>query len=109
MHAPTFTSAAVDHLDGRPLVLRASPRHGCCGGHAAVPVAEVGPPQDPTRYRRVEGGPVTCFVDPDLGVDPGAWAVDAAGIGRWRRLQLLGAEAVDPHPHQHPHGEDAGA
>jgi hypothetical protein len=96
MRPPSLTDAAVAHLDGRPLVVRASPRHGCCGGHAAIPVAEVGPPEDPARYQRVEDGPVLCFVDPDLGVDPGVWTVDAAGIGRWRRLQILGAEGLDP-------------
>jgi hypothetical protein len=101
MRAPTLTSAAVDHLGGRPLVLRVSPRHGCCGGHAGVPVAEVGPPRDPARYRQLDDGAVPCFVDPDLGVDPGEWTVDAAGIGRWRRLLLLGAEGLDP---THVHG-----
>jgi hypothetical protein len=109
MRVPTLTAAAVDHLDGRPLVLRASPRHGCCGGHAAVPVAEVGPPRDPTGYRRVEDGPLTCFVDADLGADPGSWTVDAAGIGRWRRLQLVGAEGLDPHAGARSHPEDTGA
>jgi hypothetical protein len=95
--APTLSPAAVEHLAGRPLVLRASPRHGCCGGHALVPVAEAGPPTDPDRYRRVEDGPVVCFVDPAL--DPellAGWYVDAVGFGRWRRLYLDGAAGTDP-------------
>jgi hypothetical protein len=96
MRAPTLTDAAVAHLDGRSLVLRASPRHGCCGGHASLPVAEIGPPDEPGRYVVVEAGPVTCFVDRELGVDPAAWQVDAAGVGRWRRLQIVGAEGLDP-------------
>lgn len=100
MNVPRFTAGALAHLGGRPLVVRASPRHGCCGGHAAVPIAEVGPPADPDRYVVVEG-PVTCFVDRDLVVDVGTWEVDSAGIGRWRRLQLVGAEGLDPaHTHR---------
>jgi hypothetical protein len=94
---PTLTPAAVEHLAGRPLVLRASPRHGCCGGHALVPVAEPGPPADPLRYHRVEDGPVVCFVDPALGTElVASWHVDVVGFGRWRRLYLDGAEGTDP-------------
>jgi hypothetical protein len=95
VNAPRLTAAAVAHLDGRPLVVRASPRHGCCGGHASLPVAEVGPPTEPDRYVVVEGA-VTCFVARDLGADPSGWEVDSAGIGRWRRLQIVGAEGLDP-------------
>jgi hypothetical protein len=91
---PTVTAAAVEHLAGRPLVLRLSPRHGCCGGHALVPVVEVGPPTPSDGYRRLDQGAVTCFVDQRLGDEPASWRVDVAGIGRWRRLQLEGAEGV---------------
>jgi hypothetical protein len=97
MQPPTLTPAAVEHLAGRPLVLRASPRHGCCGGHALVPVAEVGPPAEPERYQLLDDGPVACFVDPQLGAQASRWGVDAVGIGRWRRLHLDGARGVDPH------------
>jgi hypothetical protein len=97
VRAPTLTAAAVEHLAGRPLVLRASPRHGCCGGHALVPVAEVGPPADPDRYHRIEDGPVDCLVDPALDTElVGDWRVDAVGLGPWRRLYLDGAESPDP-------------
>jgi len=93
---PTLTSAAVEYLAGRPLVLRASPRHGCCGGHAFVPVAEVGPPKEPDRYDLVETGSVTCFIDPSLDSQPDTWRVDAVGFGRWRRLHLDDAYGIDP-------------
>ena len=96
MRGPTLTDAAIGHLGGRPLVLRASPRHGCCGGSALLPVAEVGPPAEPGRYERLDHGPVTCFVDPRLVADAQGWRVDVAGIGRWRRLQLDGALGIDP-------------
>jgi hypothetical protein len=95
---PTVTAAAVEHLAGRPLVLRLSPRHGCCGGHALVPVAEVGPPSGSDGYRQLDEGEVVCFVDRRLRAEPATWRVDVAGIGRWRRLQLEGAEGVLPVP-----------
>lgn len=96
MRGPEVSDEAAEHLAGRPLVLRVSPRHGCCGGHALLPVAEVGPPADPDDYHRVDGGPVTCFIDPRLGTQPDGWRVDVAGFGRWRRLQLEGATGIDP-------------
>ncbi|GEM_PF-2095667 len=93
---PTLTPAAIVHLAGRPLVLRASPRLGCCGGRAFIPVAEVGPPKEPERYDLVDDGPVTCFIDPALDPQPDTWRVDAVGFGRWRRLHLNDAHGIDP-------------
>ena len=94
--APEVSDAARDHLAGRPLVLRASPRHGCCGGRALVPVAEVGPPADPHTYLRLDGAPVPCYLDPRLEAQPDGWRVELVGIGRWRRLHLLDARGGDP-------------
>ncbi len=99
MSVPHLTPAAVEHLAGRPLLIRVSPRHGCCGGHALLPVAEVGPPGDPDDYRAEVVVGVTCFVDPQLGDDLGGWTIDAYGIGRWKRLQIDGAEGLDPSAH----------
>jgi hypothetical protein len=96
MPGPTLTTVALAHLAGRPLVLRLSPRHGCCGGLALVPVAEVGPPSEPERYLRYDDGPVACFVDEALEDEAARWCVDAAGVGRWRRLVLVGAEGFAP-------------
>ena len=96
MSGPRISDAVAAHLAGRPLVLRASPRHGCCGGRALVPVAEVGPPADPDAYRRVEIGPVPCFIDPRLGDQAETWRLELVGFGRWRRLHLVDAHGVDP-------------
>lgn len=93
---PTITAAACEYLAGRPLVVRGSPRHGCCGGHALVPIPEVGPPEHPDRYRRSTGGPVDVYLDVRLTTPPEAWTVDAVGIGRWRRLHLDGMSEADP-------------
>jgi hypothetical protein len=103
MPFPHLTPAAIEHLAGRPLLIRVSPRHGCCGGHALLPVAEVGEPRDPDGYRSEEIGGVSCFIDPQLGEDLGAWTIDAYGIGRWKRLQIDGAEGLDPTTHVHRH------
>ena len=96
MRGPRLTPAVVEHLDGRPLLIRLSPRHGCCGGHALLPVAEAGPPDDPDDYlaQLIDG--VTCHVDPRLGDDLGDWTIEVYGIGRWKRLQIDGAEGTDP-------------
>lgn len=69
---------------GGVLTLRTANRNGCCGGRAAVPVAEARVPDDPSQYRchHVEG--LKMLVAPELeGV---AMVVDLDGIGRWRRL-----------------------
>jgi hypothetical protein len=95
MALPTLSPAAFAHLDGRPVVLRGSPRHGCCGGSAVLPVAEIGPPRQPERYLQRHDGDVTWFVEPSLAELAGRWTVDAVGFGRWRRLLLDGAEPLD--------------
>jgi hypothetical protein len=96
MPGPRLTDAAIAHLHGRPLVLRASPRLGCCGGHALVPVAEIGPPLEVDAYRTTTVAGVTCFVDARLGDELTGWTVDAVGFARWRRLLIEGAEGLDP-------------
>lgn len=96
MSGPRVSAAAVGHLAGRPLVLRVSPRHGCCGGRALLPVAEVGPPADPDDYRRIETTPVDCFVDPRLSDQIAELGVELVGFGPWRRLHVVDALGVDP-------------
>lgn len=92
---PTITDAARAHLDGRPLVVRTSLRHGCCGGRAVLSVAEPGPPRDPDGYRSVDADGVQVYLDRRLD-DPaerwdGPWRVDVDGLWRWRRLVVLDA------------------
>ncbi|MCC5951389.1 MAG: hypothetical protein JJU45_04770 [Acidimicrobiia bacterium] len=94
MTGPTvrLSAAAVEHLDGRPLVVRASHRNGCCGGAAEVPVAEPGLPQDPSGYERVDVDGVEAFVDRAL--DRRAdWLVDVDRLWRWSRLCVEPARA----------------
>jgi hypothetical protein len=84
------TPQAQHWLGGRAVTLYASLRHGCCGGHAELPIAHAGAPDDRSRYRVevVEG--VEVFVDErltDVLTGPVTVAVD--GWARWRRLVVL--------------------
>ncbi|CAN5368510.1 CC/Se motif family (seleno)protein [soil metagenome] len=86
-----ITDAARSYLVGRPVVLRSSPRHGCCGGTALLPVVEVGPPDDPTAYEHADVHGVEVFVDPRL--DDVRWlTIDLDGLLRWRRLVVRDAD-----------------
>ncbi|WP_019571766.1 CC/Se motif family (seleno)protein [Thioalkalivibrio sp. ALMg3] len=90
MTAVTLTDAARDWLAGQggEVTLRLSTRHGCCGGQAAVPVAEPGAPRNADGYtvREIDG--VRVFVADDLGAGP--YRIDGEGLFRWRRLVVEG-------------------
>lgn len=90
---PVITQQARRHLAGRPLVVRTSLRHGCCGGQATLAVAEVGPPESDVGFRRIDADGVTVHIDQRLdAVDEawtGDWTVAVDGLLRWRRLVVL--------------------
>ncbi|MDZ7676086.1 MAG: CC/Se motif family (seleno)protein [Acidimicrobiales bacterium] len=88
-----LTDGAAEHLAGRPLVVRASLRNGCCGGSAPVPVAEIGPPTDAASFTVMHLGGIEVHVDPRLGPVDGL-VVDVDGLWRWRRLRV---ECERPH------------
>ncbi len=91
MSAITLTAAARDWVSqqGGVVTLRAAPRHGCCGGHAAVPVAEARMPEAPADFERstVEG--VDVYRTPELREGP--YRIELEGVWRWRRLAVEGA------------------
>ncbi len=91
MSGITLTAAARDWVvrNGAVLTLRAAPRHGCCGGHAAVPVAEARMPESPSGFVRstIEG--VDVYRAPELSEGP--YRIDLEGFWRWRRLAVEGA------------------
>lgn len=97
LEPPLVTDAAREHLAGRPLVVRTSLRHGCCGGQASLAVAEPGPPRDPSPYRRVDVDGVEVFIDRRMDAPgerwDGPWSVDVDGLWRLRRLVVLGTAA----------------
>lgn len=89
--APHLTASAHAYLAGRPVHVRSSPRHGCCGGTASVPVAELGVPEDLDGVECFEVSGIEIYVDRGLGVD-GSWTIDTDGFARWRRLVVLGVD-----------------
>jgi hypothetical protein len=89
---PHLTASAQDYLAGRPVHVRSSRRHGCCGGAASVPVAEPGLPETLDGVERFEVSGSEIYVDRGLLGASGSWTIDIDGFARWRRLVVLGAD-----------------
>jgi hypothetical protein len=89
---PHVTESARAYLAGRPVHVRASRRHGCCGGTASVPVAEAGEPEHLDGTRRFEVDGTVVYVDRTVFAADGTWTIDTDGFARWRRLVVLGVE-----------------
>ena len=89
---PHLTASASDHLGGRPVHVRSSRRHGCCGGAASRPVAEPGSPETLEGVERFAVSGTEIYVDRGLLGTNGAWTIDTDGFGRWRRLVVLGMD-----------------
>ncbi len=87
-----ITARARKWLGEQPVTLRGSPRHGCCGGRAVVPVAEARVPDNPSGYRQVACQGVTVYLQPGLLTE--AWTIDVEGLGPWKRLVIEGAESL---------------
>ena len=87
---PAARCWALEH--GSAITLRHSLRHGCCGGSARVPVAEIGEPVDPSQYLESVIDDVRIFRASSLAID-GATpiTIDLAGLWRWRRFVVTGA------------------
>ena len=86
----TLTAEARDWVlaQGGVMTVRAAPRHGCCGGHAAVPQAEAGSPEAPAEFDRLAVDGVRVHLARTL--DPGPWRVELEGFWHWRRLAVSG-------------------
>ena len=91
MNDVALSPAARDWIreHGGAVTLRAAPRHGCCGGHAAVPVAEARVPAVLADFecKRLDG--VEVYRAP--GLSDGPYRIELEGFGRWRRLAVQGA------------------
>lgn len=79
---------------GGALTLRYSPRHGCCGGSARLPVAEPQAPADPTgfHWRRLHG--LDVFVARDFADSGEPVRVGLDGFWKWCRLTVDGAASA---------------
>lgn len=90
---------------GGAITLRQSRRHGCCGGSALVPVAEIGEPRQPrdaaenrAEYIQEVVDGVRVFRSPSLATAGAApITIDLAGLWRWRRLVVTGAQITADH------------
>lgn len=84
----TIDAGAIDWIErhGGAVTLRRSPRHGCCGGTALLPVAEARTPATPDDWieRQIDG--VTVYVARELEAQAGPLSIRAEGFGHWRRL-----------------------
>lgn len=91
MSVVSLSAQARDWLltRGGEVMLRASPRHGCCGGHAAVPVAEPGAPKARGDYTEHEIDGVRVYVQ--RGLDDGPYRIGLEGFLSLRRLSVEGA------------------
>lgn len=89
---PHVTESARALLDGRPVHVRSSLRHGCCGGAASVPVAEPGAPEALDDVECLEASGIEIYVDRELPGTDGSWTIDTDGFARWRRLVVLGLD-----------------
>ncbi|HRP74754.1 MAG TPA: CC/Se motif family (seleno)protein [Rhodocyclaceae bacterium] len=85
-----ISAAACDWLqkNGGVLTVRLSTRHGCCGGAAAVPVAEARRPDHAEQFVEEDISGVTTLVAHELRDTPLSIGID--GFGRWRRLSVQG-------------------
>ena len=95
MRPPLVTASAHEYLAGRPVYVRASRRHGCCGGAALVPVAEPGAPEVLDDADRFDVAGTVVFVDRTLRAPDATWTIDSDGFARWRRLVVLGVAASE--------------
>lgn len=81
-------AGAVDWIQrhGGVVTLRHSPRHGCCGGTAMLPVAEARTPatRDDWIVRDIDG--VTVYIDRRLEARADPLTIRAEGFREWRRL-----------------------
>lgn len=90
MSEVTISAAARAWLreNGGVLTVRLSVRHGCCGGSAAVPVAEARRPDDAELFLEEDIAGVKTMIAPELRDIP--LSIDIDGVGGWRRLSVQG-------------------
>lgn len=86
----TISAAACTWLqqNGGVLTVRLSVRHGCCGGSAAVPVAEARRPDDERQFLKADVGGVKTLIAPELRDVP--LSIDIDGVRGLCRLSVQG-------------------
>jgi len=84
------------HRHGGALTLRPSPRHGCCGGTVAVPVAEARTPDRPADWMIEDAAGVRVYLAPELAERDVTLTIRAEGVWRWRRLFVETPDSAVP-------------
>lgn len=82
---------AAQHIahHGGHAFIRPSPRHGCCGGTAFLPVIDVGSPSTRADYQAIEQEGITVHLHKEL--DPSeSLTIGANGIWKWQKLWVDG-------------------
>jgi hypothetical protein len=96
-HPPlTVEPDAVAYIreHGGNVLLRRSPRHGCCGGRVFLPVVDLGTPADPTAYRAFTQNGITIHMEKPLVFSwQGPLTIGVSRLWRWYKLWVEGGEA----------------
>jgi hypothetical protein len=82
----------MEHHNGE-LMLRTSPRHGCCGGTVMLPVLEPGAPQDSQGWTIQEHQGLRLYIE--AGVDFTPETAVHIGIDRFLKWHKLWIEGLD--------------
>lgn len=80
--------------NGGEVMLRLSPRNGCCGGTAWLPVVDLGRPQQGELYEAIHQDGIIIHVDREILCEIDAeLLIGVDGLWRWRKLWVEGANS----------------
>jgi hypothetical protein len=76
------------------LMLRTSPRHGCCGGTVILPVLEPGAPDSTENWGFLEHEGVHMYIEPGVVLPTDAVVhIGLDSFMKWHKLWIEGLEA----------------
>lgn len=80
--------------NGGEVMIRLSPRNGCCGGTAWLPVIDLGRPRQAESYKAIHYDGVVVHVDQEIvrSMDT-RLRIGVDGMWRWRKLWVEGASS----------------
>jgi hypothetical protein len=88
--------AAAEYIRDRGghVLLRRSPRHGCCGGRVFLPVVDLGEPAGANGYVAIERDGITIHMErPLVFAWRGPLTIGLTRLWQWRKLWVEGGEA----------------
>jgi hypothetical protein len=76
------------------LMLRTSPRHGCCGGIVILPVLEPGVPENQQDWPIIEYEGVRIHIEPGVTLPPDTLIhIGLDSFMKWQKLWIEGIDA----------------